>query len=50
MPTPTININDLPDFDAPVAIYGARNDSGPNMGALDDTWIIAVIMVYNIDQ
>lgn len=43
---PVISLSDLPDFENPVALHGARLDSNPVMGVSDDLWIIAVIMVY----
>lgn len=43
---PVIHIDDLPDLESPVALHGARLDSGPVLGVSDDLWIIAVIMVY----
>lgn len=43
---PVIKLSDLPDFDSPVALHGARMDSSPVLGMSDDLWIIAVIMVY----
>lgn len=41
-----IPLADLPDFDSPVALHGARLASSPCTGVNDDLWIIAVIMVY----
>ncbi len=43
---PVIHVSELPDFDKPVALHGARIDSGPALGVTDDLWVIAVIMVY----
>lgn len=41
-----IAIDELPDYDRPVALHGARLDCAPCAGVSDDLWIIAVIMVY----
>lgn len=43
---PIIQLDDLPDYESPVALHGARLDSSPCIGVSDDLWIIAVIMVY----
>jgi hypothetical protein len=43
---PRISLDELPDFEGPVALHGARMDSSPCLGVSDDLWIIAVIMVY----
>ncbi|ESZ88933.1 MAG: hypothetical protein Q27BB25_01800 [Blastomonas sp. CACIA14H2] len=43
---PVIHITDLPDYPEPVALHGARLGSGAALGANDDLWIIAVILVY----
>lgn len=45
-PQPVISLNDLPDYDSPVALHGARLDSSPALGVNDDLWVIAVILVY----
>ncbi|MEZ5710814.1 MAG: hypothetical protein R3E02_15660 [Blastomonas sp.] len=50
MPIPVISVNDLPEFDDAVAIYGARQESGPAIGAMDDAWLVAVIMVYDANN
>jgi hypothetical protein len=43
---PAIPLAELPDYDNPVALHGARIDCSPCTGVNDDLWIIAVIMVY----
>lgn len=43
---PVIHLDELPDFENPVALHGARLDSTPCMGVNDDLWIIAIILVY----
>jgi hypothetical protein len=42
----SIPLADLPDYETPVALHGARLDCSPCTGVNDDLWIIAVIMVY----
>ena len=43
---PVISISELPGYQRPVALHGARLDTSPVLGANDDLWVIAVIMVY----
>lgn len=43
---PVISIADLPAYDSPVALHGARIDTSPVLGVNDDLWVIAVIVVY----
>lgn len=43
---PAIALTDLPTYDCPVALHGARLDVSACTGVTDDLWIIAVIMVY----
>lgn len=43
---PVIALAELPEYESPVALHGARLDSSPCTGVNDDLWIIAVILVY----
>mgnify|MGYP005995039793 CR=1 FL=1 len=43
MPTNEIAINDLPELDKPVALYGAIGDLAADDG--DDDWLVVVVAV-----
>lgn len=47
MPPIAFEMEDLPEFEEPLAMYGVHQESATGLGATDDGWLIAAIVVYS---
>lgn len=47
MPAIAIAINDLPELDKPVALYGAQMTGEAGIGTDEEDWLVVVVAVLN---